>query len=187
MEKTKMTTAILLAAKSGSVSAMSDLLVNTQRYASCVVYRFLGTKFQRFVDVEDLTQEVLIQIATTVADSTVADWDDYCSWVCTVARNVVYKSVRSMKAAKRQLHKVGSMAEGVDVLGGTVDPSHEASMREELKFIMEQAAGRGQYVQKVVELISIGTDPREIAEQLGVSRDAVYSTLKRFRRATVCA
>jgi RNA polymerase sigma factor (sigma-70 family) len=184
--KNEMTTAILLAAKSGSTSAMSDLLVNTQRYASCVVYRFLGTKFQRFVDVEDLTQEVLIQVATTVADSTVQDYDQFCAWVAMVARNVVYKAVRKMKATKRQLHKVGSMAEGVDVLGNSVDPSDEVAIREELAAIMELAAGRGQYVHKVVTLISHGHKPEEIAAELNVTRDAVYSVMKRFR-STVCA
>jgi DNA-directed RNA polymerase specialized sigma24 family protein len=184
--KNEMTTAILLAAKSGNVSAMSDLLVNTQRYASCVVYRFLGTKFQRFVDVDDLTQEVLIQIATTVADSTVVDYDQYCAWVAMVARNVVYKSVRKMKAAKRQLHKVGSMAEGVDVLGSTVDPSDEASIREELASIMELAAGRGQYVHKVVTMISEGYKADEIASELDVTRESIYGVIKRFR-STVCA
>jgi RNA polymerase sigma factor (sigma-70 family) len=184
--KNKMTTAILSAAKSGSVSGMSDLLVNTQRYAASVVYRFLGTKFQRFVDVEDLTQEVLIQIATTVADSTVEEWDQYTAWVAAVARNVVYKQVAKMKTKKRQLHKTGSMAEGVDVLGSTVDPSDEASIREELAAIMELAAGRGEYVQKVVTMISHGHKPEDIAAELNVTREAVYGVIKRFRQA-VCS
>lgn len=71
-----MTTAILLAAKSGSASAMSDLLVNTQRYASSICYALLGSKWKRFIDTEDMTQEVMIQLHNTLGLCEAEDWDE---------------------------------------------------------------------------------------------------------------
>lgn len=193
-----MTTAILLAAKSGLASAMSDLLVNTQRYASSICYALLGSKWKRFIDTEDMTQEVMIQLHNTLGLCKAEDWDEYLKWVAIVSRNVVYHELVKMKATKRQLDKVTSMADGFDAMGQTESPDQIVIRNEEesrhkeicdarLQRVMERAAGLSPVSKKIVTLLMEGLTQEQVASELNkqgmnLTRNAISGHMHRLKK-----
>ena len=178
-----MTTSTLIAAKSGNVSELNALLMETRSYAIAVVSKFLGTKYSARIDAEDVSQIVLTQVARDLATCNATDMASYFGWVRLVARNCVYKEVEKIKAAKRSADRTHVIGDDFQVTGRTQTPVEILESREQLAAVMALAAGVSDLTKNVVVLLGEGNDSAAIADQLGITVSAVYGVVKRFRQA----
>jgi RNA polymerase sigma factor (sigma-70 family) len=173
---------IVLSAKTGSASALSQLLVMSDRYVRSVVTRYLGTRYQSQVDVDDVTQDCLISIARDVASSSAQDWDSYKGWLATVARNTTYKAITKIKAARRGADKQESAPEGFVAAGCEATPDKTLADRETIDAIYAEADSIGGNTSQAIRMVAAGYTSREISEALGITDMAVAGLLKRLRR-----
>lgn len=115
-----------------------------------------------------------------------------------MSRNVVYHELVKMKATKRQLDKVTSMADGFDAMGQTESPdqivirNEEESRQKEicdarLQRVMERAAGLSPVSKKIVTLLMEGLTQEQVASELNkqgmnLTRNAISGHMHRLKK-----
>lgn len=172
---------VLAAAKSGSVSAINELLVASERYIRVVVNNLLGTKYAARIDADDVCQEVLIKVATGVAHCRAEDWQGYLGWLSFVARNATYTCVRSVKCKKQSADETVSLGEW-DVAKGD-SPEELAVAKEQAERFNKLASEMGEVTERVVEMLLDGDKVSEISAKTGLSANAVSCIAYRYRSA----
>lgn len=179
---------ILFAAKSGNTSALNQLLVASERYAKCVIRGFLGVKYASKLDVEDVSQIVLVQVARDVATCSASDWSGYLGWLSHVCRNSTYKEVEKLQALKRRADAGPSNSgEGGDVAGNILPPDHYLIAEETREQLFLLAAGVNEHGQFVLDGMLGGMSSSEIASELGVDVSVVYLTTRRIKERVQAA
>lgn len=172
---------VLLAAKSGSVSAINELVAATERYVRTIIAGYLGSKYAHRVDVDDVCQEVLLKCATDVARSNATDWSAYLGWAATVARHTTYNAVRHVKRKKDSADETVAMGEFQISKGST--PDDIVIAREQAERFMQIAAEMGENTRVVADMLMQGAKVAEISAVTGLTTNAVSCLAYRYRSA----
>ncbi len=180
-----MSDSVLVAAKSGSVEAVNQLIGLVQDYVFTVAKSFLGKNHSAAVDVEDLMQDALLAIITDLSQCQAETYEGFLGWASYVVRNRVYNSVKRLKTQKRGGRaKVVSIDDEYipdDAVLVSEDRSEED--REQLDILFQLANGqKSERVRSVALLFMEGLSYDEIAERLSCTKFAAHAAMKRFRR-----
>ncbi len=173
---------VLNSAKLGNASALNQLLIASERYAKSVIRSFLGNKYAAKLDVEDVSQIVLAQVARDVATCSAQDWASYLGWLSFVCRNTTYKEVEKLQALKRKADSAPSNSEDrPDIAGNTSTPDEYMIAEETRAQLLKLAAGVNEHGEYVLNGMLGGQSSSEIASELGVDVSLVYLTTRRIK------
>lgn len=172
---------VLMAAQSGSVSAINQLLVESERYVRSIVSNYLGTKYANRVDIDDVCQEVLLKVATDVARCRATDWKAYLGWLASVARNTTYSTVRYVKRKKDSADETVTIGEYELPKGDT--PDEIAVATEQAARFLQLADQMGERTKIVAEMLMAGASIQEISESTGLTHNAISCVAYRYRTA----
>jgi RNA polymerase sigma factor (sigma-70 family) len=139
--------------------------------------RFLDRKVWDSERARDLAQETFVR-----ALSTDASIDNPRAWLFTVAGNLARDEARSVGRKRRHLELIkAEAADEVEEAGGT-DRMELESRRDEVRGALSRLTERDR---EVLLLWDAGLSYEEIAEQAGLSRGAIGTTLARARRRLI--
>ncbi|AMV35672.1 ECF sigma factor [Pirellula sp. SH-Sr6A] len=186
---------LLREAKAGSAAALNDLIASSQWYAFVIVKSFLGSRFQSKLDIDDVVQITLAEVSMTLSSRCKAEtYHAYLRWVSCIARSATYREIEKLTTQKRS----GDLAAKTFLPGDNsssfrgvllpcltrYSPSAEESamMAEKLENYLDLASAEGRRTRAVVDMMMNGVRKPQIAESLGVSVQAVYREVSRFRK-----
>jgi RNA polymerase sigma factor (sigma-70 family) len=176
---------LLQEAKSGSASALNQLLIQSERYATSVVNGFLGNRYSAKIGVEDVVQEVLIKVATGVATCNAQTFQSYLGWLSFVARNETYKQIERIKAKKRTMDLGDGRLVDREAKGTESSPEQNIVAHETQQVLLTAASQLSPLTYEVARRLLEGMRPLEIAEDLGVRVTLVYRIVKSFKSVAV--
>jgi RNA polymerase sigma-70 factor (ECF subfamily) len=141
-----------------------------------VVSAFISSMVPRFPDADDILQQVAVAV--------VQDYDRYdkersfVAWAIGIARNKILMYQRE-KAHERSILEAAAMRAVAEVY--EQDSSEFDDMRRALRTCIKKAKVRWQ---RILEMrYSRGLSTTRIAEQLGMTHNAIFITLHRIRLA----
>lgn len=205
-----MSDSVLLAAKSGSVDAVNELVVLIQDYVFTVAKNFLGNNHSPSIDVEDVMQDALLAIIRDLPQCQAETYESFVGWASYVVRNRVYNTITREKCQKRgsgkkvlSLSYLNNTSDKREVMEQTYLSAYDASdfnrdtsralsqrdsglqseeTREQLDILHDLARGhKSERVRSVALLFMDGFSYEEIAETLGCTKYSAYAAMKRFR------
>jgi len=148
--------------------------VYTETYQDLV--RFLHRKVWDADRAQDLAQEVFVRALKT-------DPKDPRAWLFTVANNLARDEARS--AVRQKKHLVLLKGEADAKQEAAPHPTEEAERQEQVAAVREALETLAEKDQAVLLLWDAGCNYDEIADQTGLSKGAVGTTLARARARLV--
>ena len=148
--------------------------VYAETYSALV--RFLHRKVWDLDRAQDLAQEVFVKALDT-------DPDNPRAWLFTVANNLARDEARAAVRRKRHLVLIKGEAEAKQESAPQV--TEEAERREQVEVVRKALETLSEKDRTVLLLWDAGFNYDEIAEQTGLSKGAVGTTLARARTRLV--
>ena len=163
-----------------------------ERFASlyrCLLLRFVHHRGFQFADADEIVQEVTISVVGSLRGGAYnRSKGRFRQWLFTVVKNHIAKHTRR----KKQEGLDSPDANHIVVSEHVVDPHDELQelwdeeeRRVFLDCCMELVRGRfGPQSAEIFERIKLGGEPvADVAHDLGVTHDTVYSTVSRILKA----
>lgn len=185
---------LLRKAKAGSAAALNELLSYSQRYAFAVIKGFLGRRFQAKLDIDDIVQNTLIEVAMSLSDRCKADnYHAYLRWLSCVARNATYKEIERLTSKKRVGGLDAKPVRSLECLAKMRcvflpgESSHEPNtennffLQEAADHLLDIACQDGPKTRDAMRMIMDGAKFQTIATRLGISRQTIYRMTSRVR------
>lgn len=139
--------------------------------------RFLDRKVWDRERARDLAQEAFLRALST--DATI---DNPKAWLFTVAGNLARDEARSAGRKRRHLELMKAEATEADQAADADEQRQRKTRRAEMKEALSRLSERDRHV---LLLWDAGLSYDEIAEQSGLARGAIGTTLSRARRRLV--
>lgn len=140
--------------------------------------RFLHRKVWDVDRAKDLAQEVFVRVLDT-------DPENARAWVFTVANNLARDEARAAVRRKKHLTLIKGEAEAQ--AEGRADQSDEMEQKERAETVRKALEKLTETDRTVLLLWDAGLNYDEIAEQSGLSKGAIGTTLARARKRLVAA
>lgn len=202
-----MSNTVLESAKQGSVEALNELVGLVQGYVAYVLRVKLGPGAG--LDVEDLTQDVLLKLVENLPKFRGDNYDAFLGWASRICANTICKAIEKKRALKRggavqtvsinrpwlnnaseQTHSRGGWVEDRKEVEASLLIETDGEVAERADFVKGKlrdtrkylAGHKGSRVRDVVGMMLDGATVEEVAERLAVSVGVVQSAVKRFRR-----
>lgn len=175
---------LVVDARANTGYAMVDLLSKITPDVGGIVYHYLGEKYGHRLDVDDVVQEVLFQVARDIASCEAKDWKEFMCWVFFICRNCTYKAVELIKLGKSPADKTQAIGDSWEAASNrTATPEQAALLREDMEAIMALAAEISSNGPRICELLAEGWTPNEIAAELGITATEVYGLRRSLKEA----
>ncbi|MGH9827816.1 MAG: RNA polymerase sigma factor [Blastocatellia bacterium] len=189
MDKLTSTHDIVRRVKDGDRDAFSDLFAKYRNRLAVVVHFRLGQDLRRFVDVDDVLQEALLEAYKDIEKFEYRGPGAFMNWLARIADHVIADLARSQGRAKRAAEVVRFRSEGNPEGPEPVDsitPSRIFRENEELAQLIAKLNKLPEDYRIAIVLAKIeGVTTRELAERLGKSSEAaallLHRAIKRFR------
>lgn len=174
---------LLASAKNGCPASLGTLLQGYRRYLLKIAKEKLPQKLQGKVGGSDLVEDAIVQAYQSMADFRGSTMAEFQRWLARILIHAVADCIKVYKAQSRDLSREVTMTQGGDMVlqsNSTSEQPLDQLLCDEEQTILNLAMNTlPEQAQIIFQKFEQGESAQQIAEELGISTDAVYKARMR--------